>query len=163
MKNDSEGKNVKKNRFLFFLFLWIAFLTAAALYGLSLLQTYVTDYQQAYEEAQPDHAASELLTYFRTPDCEALLHMITAWPDDEAFSDEDSRYLTLYDMLEYKQISYIHADDSTAEVPVYLIYADDYIIARATYRKKPQTQGDYGFPVWYLSELELFYPTPEDP
>ena len=163
MKNDGDEKKAKKSRFPFFLLLWAVFLTVAALYGLFLLKTYVTDYQQAYEDARPDHAASELLTYFRTPDCEALLHMITSWPDDEAFSDEDSRYLTLYDMLEHKHISYVHADDSADDVPVYFIYADDIIIARATYRKKPQAQGAYGFPVWYLSELELFYPTPEDP
>lgn len=153
----------RKNGFRLFLLLWCFLLIVVSIYLLSLLHSYVVKYQAASDEADPDRAASELLAYFRVPDAQALLNMATALPETEEFATDDRSLETLSDLLLYRQISYVHADDATDEVPVYWIYADDVIVARAVYRKKPQADGPYGFPRWYLSELEFFLPTQEAP
>jgi len=154
---------VKKHRFRTFLIVWILFLTLAAFGALFLLRGYISEYQSAGEAADPDRCASELLVYFRTPDIDALMNMITSFPDREEFSTDEAKRDTLYELLRYRQISYIHADDSTEDTPAYFIFADDVIVAKAVYRKKPQASEPYGFPQWYLSELELYLPAPEDP
>ncbi len=148
----------RKSGFRLFLLVWILLLTVAALYGLSLLKRYTINYQAALEESDPDRAASELLTYFRTKDATAILNMTTSLPESDEFSSEDRSLETIYTLLAGRQITYTHADDATADEPIYWIYADDVIIARAVYRKKPQATDAYGFPLWYLSELELYLP-----
>lgn len=146
----NDVKRHKISLFRLFMYLYTAVFIAALMFGVSLLNDFLT----VYERSRPVHAIDEYMlgvtdsfyqiTVKNSIDIETL-----------EFENEDSVRETIEKSCAEPHIySYRKkSDEYTDEKPVYLILADDKAFLKVTF--SPESVRDkYDFPVWSLSSAE---------
>lgn len=156
-KPRKKKKKKKKGSaaFRIFMLIWSAALIIAMFYGLKYFYDFLVEYEATYQASLPVHEIDRLMEYFEANDMRTIYELVDEKPEFTEFETSDSAISYMKYMVVGKQLDYKETENSNQESPEYIITADSYIIAKASFAKG-NTVLKYSFPTWKLKSLEFY-------
>ena len=146
----------KKHPFLLFMLIWSSLLVLVISVGLSRFYHFLENYEAAYEASRPDLDMTEYISLIQSGNCDAIYALLTVKPTLSAFETEDTFKSYISELIRDKKITYVPSGQYTEEAPKYLIQADGVPIAELNLSRSQTQSMQYDFPVWELSDFELY-------
>lgn len=159
-------KKLKRGRIIYIicLFLWLLIMAGAIYYGLTKFNTWLTDYQAAYDSSRPELLLDEYVKWFQSGDIDSIYNSLDVKPAANNFEGEEEIKAAMLDVLTTEtasgDITWEKAPNFSEALPEYYVLAGNYIVAHIHLSKNQETT-DYGFPTWSFSYLSDFYCEPE--
>ena len=155
-KMKARKTGIEFNYFRIFMLLWILILLLGVSDFLRHFYSFLENQEARYRASLPENVTEELMDVFRNHDIEAICaletdkHVINAY---ETADDLKSYMLTL---VETGRISAVPVpEETTDDLQVYYIDSGDLRVARAEYKKRPES-GTKDIPVWDLTSLDFY-------
>lgn len=135
---------------------WLGALSIAIAIGLGYYFDFLVDYENVYQSSRPFHKMDEIMLSFEQMDMDTIYNWISQKPEINAFETEENVKNYMRRLLSDATFSYAETDNSFEERPEYYIFANDYIIAKLSLKKRTNEYLPYGFPIWDISDFEFY-------
>ena len=135
---------------------WLGALSIAIAIGLGYYFDFLVDYENVYQSSRPFYKMDEIMLSFEQMDMDTIYNWISQKPEINAFETEENVKNYMRRLLADATFSYAETDNSFEERPEYYIFANDYIIAKLSLKKRTNEYLPYGFPIWDISDFEFY-------
>ena len=135
---------------------WLGALSIAIAIGLGYYFDFLVDYENVYQSSRPFHKMDEIMLSFEQMDMDTVYNWISQKPEINAFETEENVKNYMRRLLADATFSYAETDNSFEERPEYYIFANDYIIAKLSLKKRTNEYLPYGFPIWDIFDFEFY-------
>lgn len=162
--NDSSPEQIplqKRHPFRNFMLVWSGLLLIVISVGLFRFYRFLENYEASYQASRPALDMDRYASLFQNKDFDAIYDLLTVKPVCTEFETTSDINTYLSELLADRSISYTPAEGYTEDSPKYLIKADDFVLAGLNLTRSSSESRKYGFPVWELSDFEIYTKAPE--